>query len=138
MTVEEKLNLLKEAEDFFKDLSDAGELSYKLGLRKAAALCVVVQWLQTYEDKYLKWERTEEELKKALDMVIDKDSIEKMIEETEMSELESDFYRGWFGLASWIVEGNEEQIKAFREVQAAYDWLANFKLQNKTIGDLLK
>lgn len=53
MTIEERLNFLKEAEDFFKDLSAAGENNYRLGKFKSAALATVRECLDIYKAKAL-------------------------------------------------------------------------------------
>lgn len=138
MTIEEKINLLAEAEHFFADLSDAWEEAYKLWLRKAAALWTVKEALDLYKARILEdREWTEEDLNEALKLILRPEYIEQMQEQYEIKWEELEFYLGWFGLARWILFGNEEDIKGFRETQAAYDDLIEAKLWNKTLADII-
>lgn len=138
LTIEERLALLGDAENFFADLSDAGEKNYKLGLKKAAALGTVKESLELYKKRMLDWEeRTEEEIEKALNMIIDSWHIDLMAKEYDMSEEDRDFYEWGFGLAIGIMKWDEEQIKGFREMQVAYDDLVEAKLWNKTLADII-
>ena len=134
MTIEERLNLLGEAEEFFANLSDAWKEVYKLWLRKAAALGTVKEWLELYRARMLEWgEWTDEELEKGLDMTVDWDYIQRMIDYNGMTEEEADFYMGWFGLAKWIMQGDQEQIDWFRKQQGAYDDLLQAKFGEGTL-----
>ena len=125
MTIEERLNLLGDAEEFYSNLSDAGEDVYRLGLRKAAALWTVKEWLELYKWKMLEWkEWTQEDLEKALTIVIDGDYIDNMIAQYGIKNDEADFYMGWFGLAKSIMEWDEDTINRLKKEQAAYDELS--------------
>lgn len=138
LSIEERLALLQEAENFFADLSSAWEESEKLWLRKAAALSTVRECLELYKDKALEWKDwTEETLKEGLTTVIEEDYIDNMIKINWMPDLEADFYRWWFWLAIWIIEGNKEAIDWLRELQREYENLERAKASNKTIADLL-
>ena len=139
LTIEERLALLDEAYVFFTDLSDAGQEAEHLWLRKAAALGTVKSCLAYYKDKIMNdAERTEDELAKAMEVSIDEWAINSMVALAKMTDEEKDFYEWWFGLAIWILEGDEDTIKGLRQLQAEYDNIVQAKLQNKTIGDLLK
>lgn len=139
LSIEERLNLLQEAENFFADLSSAWEENEKLWLRKASALSTVRECLELYKDKALEWkERTEETLKEGLATVVEEDYIENMIKINWMTDEEADFYKGWFGMAIWILNGNKETIDWLRELQKEYAHIEEMKASNKTIADLLK
>ena len=139
LTIDERLALLEEAENFFADLSASGEDNEKLWLRKAAALWTVKECLELYKNKMLEWKDwTEATLKMAIDTVIEEDYVIKMIEINWMDELEADFYRGWFGLAIGIIEWDEEQINWLKELEEQYDKIVEMKAQNRTVADLLK
>ena len=128
MTIEERFNLLAEAEHFYSDLSDAWEDIYRLWLRKSAALWTAKEWLENYKTKMLGDEDwTEEELEKWLTIVLDWNIINKVIKDYNMTDDEADFYLGWFGLAKSIMEGDEEIIKDFRLEQSIYDDLIERK-----------
>lgn len=128
MTIEERLKLLGEAEDFYSDLSDAGKDIYRLGLRKAAALGTVKEWLELFKEKMLGEEDwTEKTLESALALVLNEDYINEMIDKYELKGDEADFYKGWFGLAKSIMEWDEEIIKNFRLEQSSYDDLIERK-----------
>lgn len=132
MTIEEKLALLGEAEQFFSDLSDAWKETYKLWLRKAAALWTVKEGLELYKTKVLgdkEW--TEEDLTKWLETVIRPEFISQMVEQYGIDGDELEFYMGWFGLAKWIMLDDKEQIDWFRKQQAAYDDLIQTDLGAK-------
>ncbi len=125
MTIEERLSLLQEAEQFYSDLSDAWKDTYRLWLRKAAALGTVKDWLELYKTRMLEGkERTDEDLVLWLNVAVDWDFVQKMIDDYGMTTDEADFYMGWFGLAKAIMEGDEETIARFRQEQAAYDELS--------------
>lgn len=139
LSIEERLNLLQEAENFFADLSSAWEENEKLWLRKAAALWTVRECLELYKDKALEWkERTEETLKEWLATAIEEDYIENMIKINWMTDEEASFYKGWFGMAVWIIEWDKETIDWLRELQEEYAHLEEMKASNRTIADLLK
>lgn len=125
MTIEERLKLLGEAEDFYSDLSDAGKDIYRLGLRKAAALGTVKEWLELFKERMLGEEDwTEKTLESALTLVLNEDYINEMIDQYELKGDEADFYKGWFGLAKSIMEGDENITDRLRKEQAAYDELS--------------
>lgn len=139
LSIEERLNLLQEAESFFADLSSAWEENEKLWLRKSAALWTVRGCLELYKDKALEWKDwTEETLKDGLATAIDEGYINEMIETHWMTDEEVDFYKGWFGMAVWIIEWDKETIDWLRELQKGYAHLEEMKASNKTIEDLLK
>lgn len=139
LSIEERLNLLKEAENFFADLSSAWEENEKLWLRKAAALWTVSECLELFKNKMLEWKGwTEETLKEWLATVVDEGYINNMIEIKWMTDEEADFYKGWFGMAVWIIEGDEETISWLRELQKEYDNIEEMQASNRTIADLLK
>lgn len=125
MEINEKLTLLGEAEQFYSDLSNAWEDVYRLGLRKAAALWIVKEWLELYRARMLEWKDwTEEDLEKALAFVINEDYIEDIIDKYGIEWDEAEFYIGWFGLAKSIMEWDEDIVKRFKREQAAYDELS--------------
>lgn len=125
MTIEERLKLLGEAENFYSDLSNAGEDVYRLGLRKAAALWTVKEWLELFKEKMLGEEDwTEKTLENALAFVLNEDYINEMIDQYELKGDEADFYMGWFGLAKSIMEWDEDIIYRLNKEQAAYDELS--------------
>lgn len=129
MTIEERLNLLGEAEKFYSDLSNAGEDVYRLGLRKAAALGTVKEWLELFKERMLEEEDwTEKTLEGALAFVLNEDYINEMIDKYELKGDEADFYMGWFGLAKSIMEGDKDIIDRLKKEQAAYDELVEKKL----------
>lgn len=139
LTIDERLALLEEAEQFFADLSAAGEDDEKLWRKKAAALWTVKECLELYKNKMLEWKSwTETTLEMALATVVEEDYIEKMIKINWMSEEEADFYKGWFGMAVWIIEWDKETIDWLRELQEGYAHLEEMKASDKTIADLLK
>lgn len=139
LSIAERLALLDEAENFFADLSAAGEDNEKLWLRKAAALWTVKECLELYKNKMLEWKDwTEVTLEIALATVVDEDYIAKMIETNWMTEEEAAFYKGWFGIAVGIVHWDEETINDLRELETQYDKIVELKAQDKTIADLLK
>lgn len=139
LTIDERLALLSEAEVFFADLSAAGEDSEKVWLRKAAALGTVRECLELFKDKMLEGrERTEETLKEWLATVIEEDYIDDMIKINWMTDEEAEFYRGWFGMAIWIINGDEDTIAWLVELQKQYAHLEEMKVSDKTIVDLLK
>ena len=139
LTIDERLALLEEAENFFADLSSAWEENEKLWLRKAAALGTVKECLELYKNKMLEgkdW--TETTLQLGLATVIEEDYIERMIEINQMTDEEAEFYKGWFGLAVGIIEWDKEQINGLKELEKQYDELVDYSIQNKTIADLVK
>lgn len=136
MTIEERLNLLAEARDFYADLSDVGGLNELLWHRKAAALNTVIEGLDFYKRTALfKEERTEENLKEAMEVVIDEDKVNEMIEKFEMNDLEAGFYEGGFGLAIGILQENEEAIEGLKKLQEEFEKISKKK---KSIADLIK
>ena len=139
LSIAERLALLDEAENFFADLSAAGEDNEKLWLRKAAALWTVKECLELYKNKMLEWKDwTEVTLEEWLATVVDEDYIAKMIETNWMTEEEAVFYKGWFGIAVGIVHWDEETINDLRELETQYDKIVELKAQDKTLADLLK
>lgn len=139
LTIDERLALLEEAEQFFADLSASGEGNEKLWRKKAAALGTVKDCLELYKNKMLEgkdW--TETTLQLGLATVIEEDYIERMIEINQMTDEEAEFYKGWFGLAVGIIEWDEEQIAGLKELEAQYDKIVEMKANNKTIADLIK
>ena len=139
LSIDERLALLTEAENFFADLSSAWEQNEKLWLRKAAALSTVSECLELYKNKILEWkEWTEETLKEWLATVIEEDYVDRMIEINWMSDEEADFYRWGFWMAIWIIEWDEETISWLRELQEEYSNIEEMLVSNKTIADLLK
>lgn len=139
LSIDERLALLQEAENFFADLSSAWEENEKLWLRKAAALSTVRECLELYKDKALEWKGwTEETLKEWLATVIEEDYIDKMIEINWMTDEEAEFYRGWFGMAIGIINWDEETINGLKELEEQYDNILEMKSKDKTIADLLK
>ena len=139
LTIDERLALLEEAEQFFADLSAAGEDDEKLWRKKAAALWTVKECLELYKNKMLEWKDwTETTLEMALATVVEEDYIEKMVKINWMSEEEADFYKGWFGMAIGIIHWDEETINDLRELENQYDNIVELKAQDKTIADLLK
>lgn len=139
LSIDERLALLAEAEDFFSDLSAAGESNEKLWLTKSAALGTVKECLEIYQNKILEGaEWTEATLKMGVLTVIEEEYVDAMIEMKWMTGEEAWFYRGWFGLAIGILEWDEETINEFRELQEQYGKLLEMKSNDKTIADLLK
>ena len=139
LSIDERLALLAEAEDFFSDLSATGEDNEKLWLLKAAALGTVRECLEIYKDKALVWaEWTETTLKMWVVTAIEEDYIESMIEMKWMTEEEAEFYKGGFGLAIGILEGDKESIDGLKELEKEYDNILELKSKDKTIADLLK
>lgn len=139
LTIDERLALLEEAEQFFADLSAAGEGNEKLWRKKAAALWTVKDCLALYKNKLLEgkdW--TETTLEMALGTVIEEDYIDKMIEINWMTDEEAEFYRGWFGMAIGIINWDEETINGLKELEEQYDNILEMKSKDKTIADLLK
>lgn len=139
MTVEEKLNLLKEAEEFYSDLSDAGEESYKLGRYKATGVSVVYNCLLDIKETVApEDEWTEEFLAVAVPAIVKEEYITQAEEKFGIEWEEKEFYEWGFGLALAILQGDKEQIDNFRKLQGAYDELVETKLQNRTLADLIK
>lgn len=139
LSIDERLALLVEAENFFADLSSAWEENEKLWLRKAAALWTVSECLELYKNKILEWkEWTEEALKEWLATVVEEDYVDRMIEINWMSDEEADFYRWGFWMAVWILEWDEETISWLRELQEEYNDIEEMQASNRTIADLLK
>lgn len=139
LSISERIMLLEEARFFYDDLSDADENMAEVGRYKAAALETVIEWLRFYQEKILKWkEWTERTLKEWVYTIINEKYIDKMIDDNKMTEEQVDFYKGWFGLAIWIIEWNNESITWLRELQTQNDKILDYKIQNKTIADLLK
>lgn len=129
MTIEEKLDLLTEAEEFFAGLVDAWDKVQKLWLRKAAALATVKGWLDSYKEEMM-WdrERTEEDLEAAMAIVFDKETIDDMAAHWKLEWEDLDFYLWGFGLAKGIIEWDKESIDGLRKLQAAYDGMVEKKL----------
>lgn len=139
LSIEERLTLLTEAENFFADLSSAWKENEKLWLRKAAALWTVNECLEIFRNKILNWKDwTEETLEEWLATVIGEDYIDRMIEINWMSDEEADFYRWGFWLAIWIIKWEKGVISWLKELEKQYDYIARTRTSNKTIADLLK
>lgn len=139
LTIDERLALLEEAENFFADLSATGEHNEKLWRTKAAALWTVKDCLELFKNKMLEWKDwTETTLKIALDTVVDEDYIKTMEKDKQMTDEEKDFYEGWFGLAIGILNWDKEAIDGLRELEKQYDNIVEMKAQNRTVADLLK
>lgn len=129
MTIEERLTLLEEAEEFFLNLSEVNKEYHSLWLRKAAALATVKGWLDSYREEMM-WdrERTEEDLEAAMAIVFDKETIDDMAAHWKLEWEDLDFYLWGFGLAKGIIEWDKESIDGLRKLQAAYDELVEKKL----------
>ena len=139
LSIEERLNLLQEAENFFADLSSAWEENEKLWLRKAAALSTVSEWLELYKNKMLEWKDwTEKTLEEWLTTVVNEEYINQMIDIHWMTGEEALFYRWGFWMAVWILEWDEETISWLRELQEEYNDIEEMQASNRTIADLLK
>lgn len=139
LTIDERLALLEEAENFFADLSATGENNERLWRTKAAALWTVKDCLELFKNKMLEWKDwTETTLKMALDTVVDEDYIKTMENNKQMTDEEKDFYEGWFGLAIGILNWDKEAIDGLRELEKQYDDIVEMKAQNRTVADLLK
>ena len=54
LSIDEGLDILREAEQFFSDLGSAGENSERFGRVKAAALETVIECLDVFKDRVLK------------------------------------------------------------------------------------
>ena len=139
LTIDERLALLEEAENFFADLSATGEHNEKLWRTKAAALWTVKDCLELFKNKMLEWKDwAETTLKIALDTVVDEDYIKTMEKDKQMTDEEKDFYEGWFGLAIGILNWDKEAIDGLRELEKQYDNIVEMKAQKRTVADLLK
>lgn len=139
LSIEERLALLTEAENFFSDLSEAWEENMRLWLFKVAAISTVKECLEVYKDKALEWkEWTEETLEEWIATVIEEDYINSMIKMKWMTELEADFYKGGFGLSIGLLRWDEESIAGLKELEEEYDNIVELKSKDKTIADLLK
>lgn len=135
LSIQERFNLLNEAYDFFRDLSDAGKESEHLWKCKAASIGTIIDNLRTFEDKMDISEWNDELIESFLNIAIDEDIIKTLWE--QIWEEERDFYEGWFGFAIGVLRGNKETIDWFRELQSAYDGIIEVKLKNRTFKDLL-
>lgn len=113
-TLAERLTLLEEAENFFKEVGTLSDND--VTLYKAAAIGTVREWLLLLNSKGISLD-TDENLEKALAIVIDEEFINKMIEEKWLKWEDKDFYLGWFGFSVWIMSNNEETYDGFRELQ---------------------
>lgn len=139
LSIKERFDILVEAIEFYEDLSSAGELNEKLWRIKATALSTVEECLALYQRKILEdAERTEETLKEWIAISIDEDYINTMIEKKWMSDEDADFYKGWFGLAIWILFGDKEQIDWLRNLEKEYSRIEDLNANAKTIEDLVK
>lgn len=139
LSIQERFDVLVEAINFFSDLSAAGEWNEKLWRIKAAALSTVEECLLLYQRKMLNeadW--TEETLAEWLKLSINEDYIDKMVASKKMSEEEADFYRGWFWLAVWILMWDDISIDGLRELEKQYEEIEDYKINSKSIEDLLK
>lgn len=110
-TLAERLALLDEAENFFKEVGTLSD--NEMALFKAAALGTVREWLLLINSRV----DLEKNLEDALNLVIDEDIINHFIEEHNIKWENKDFYLGWFGMAVWIMSNNEETYDGLRELQ---------------------
>lgn len=111
-TLTERLTLLEEAENFFKEVGTLSDND--MTLYKAMALGTVREWLLLVNSK---WVDLEKNLEDALNIVINEDIINHFIEEHNIEWENKDFYLGWFGMAVWIMSNNEETYDGLRELQ---------------------
>lgn len=135
LSIQERFNLLNEAYDFFRDLSDTGKCREHLWKCKAASIGTIIDNLKTFEDKMDVSEWNDELIESFLNIAIDEDIIKTLWE--QIWEEERDFYEGWFGFAIGILRGDKETIDWFRKLQSVYDGIVEVKLANRTLKDLL-
>lgn len=110
--LQERLLLLEEAENFFKEV---GSLSNNdMALYKAAAIGTVREWLLLVWNK---WIDLEKDLDKALALVVDEELINNFIKDKKIEWEDKDFYLGWFGFSVWIMSNDEKVYDGFRELQ---------------------
>lgn len=139
LSIDERLALLEEAENFFADLSASGERNERLWHLKAAGIGTVKECLELFQNKILEWkEWTEDTLEQWLLTVIEEDYVKDMEEIHKLDEEEKVFYEGWFGLAIWIMKNEDETIDWYKEIVNQYDKIVEIKGENRTIADLLK
>lgn len=111
-TLKERLTLLEEAENFFKEVGTLSDND--AALHKAAAIGTVREWLLLVNSK---WIDLEKDLEKAMALVVDEEMINEFIENHKVEWENKDFYLGWFGFSVWIMDNNEETYDGFRELQ---------------------
>ena len=110
--LQEKLLLLEEAENFFKEV---GSLSNNdMALYKAAAIGTVREWLLFVHSK---WIDLEKDLDRALAIVVDEGIINNFIKDKKIEWENKDFYLGWFGFSIWIMSNDEKTYDGFRDLQ---------------------
>lgn len=116
-TLNERLTLLEEAENFFREV---GTLMDKTpALFKSAAIATVREWLLLLNSKGVSLD-TDEDLEKALSLVIDEEFINAMIKEKELEWEDKDFYEGWFGFCIGILNNDEDTYDNFRALQSEW------------------
>lgn len=114
-TLNERLTLLEEAENFFREV---GTLMDKTpALYKSAAIATVREQLLLLNSKGFS---LEDNLEKALSLVIDEEFINKMEEEKWLEWEDKDFYEGWFGFCISILNNDEDTYDNYRELQAEW------------------
>lgn len=110
--LQERLLLLEEAENFFKEV---GSLSNNdMALYKAAAIGAVRELLLLVSSK---WIDLEKDLDRALAIVVDEKLINDFIKDKKIEWENKDFYLGWFGFSIWIMTNDEKTYDGFRELQ---------------------
>ena len=110
--LQERLLLLEEAENFFKEV---GSLSNNdMALYKAAAIGAVREWLLLVSSK---WIDLEKDLDRALAIVVDEKLINDFIKEKKIEWENKDFYLGWFGFSIWVMTNDEKTYDGFRGLQ---------------------
>lgn len=122
LSIKERFDILVEAIQFFSDLSSAGNVNERLWRAKAAALSTVEECLLLFQRKILNdAEWTEKTLATWLETCVDEDYINQMVESKGILDEEADFYKGWFGLAIWILQWDMESINWLRELEKEYE-----------------
>lgn len=116
-TLNERLTLLEEAENFFKEVGTLSDND--AALYKAAAIGTVREWLLLLNSKGASLD-TDEDLEKALSFVINEEFINKMEEEKWLEWEDKDFYEGWFGFCIGILNNDEDTYDNYRELQAEW------------------
>ncbi len=89
-------------------------------LFKSAAIGTVREWLLLLNSKGIS---LEDNLEKALSLVIDEEFINAMIKEKGLEWEDKDFYEGWFGFCVGILNNDEDTYDKYRELQA--EWYEN-------------
>lgn len=134
-TINERFDLLREAFQFFLFLDDTSKTIEKMCKSKAAALSMVLELKEKYEEEFQVEEWTEKLIDDFLEFSIHKDMVEEMT--SRMSDEEASFYKWWFGLAIGLLHWDEEAIGGLKELEKQYDDILEEKKNNKTLADLL-